>query len=172
MPFIYRLQKILDFRIRKKEEQLIVVQRAQRELSKAEQDIQRNDNEIALTKQNQKQANALMMESYDKYLHHLWEKAKQLEIIRQEKERQLQEEIHKLVELEKAVKVLEKHKEKMKDEYLEEEKKAELKTFSEIAVQRHFQQTRQKIEEELQLNQTELNLIDLSTPEGHNINEY
>lgn len=172
MPFVYRLQKILDFRIRKKEEQLIVVQRAQRELSKAEQDIQRNDNEIALTKQNQKQANALMMESYDKYLHHLWEKAKQLEIIRQEKERQLQEEIHKLVELEKAVKVLEKHKEKMKDEYLEEEKKAELKTFSEIAVQRHFQQTRQKIEEELQLNQTELNLIDLSTPEGHNINEY
>ena len=29
MPFRYRLQKVLDFRIRKKEAQLIVVQKAQ-----------------------------------------------------------------------------------------------------------------------------------------------
>lgn len=164
MPFVYRLQKILDFRIRKKEEQLIAVQRAQRDLAIAEQNIVQNNNEIEATKQNQRQANALMMESYDKYLHHLWEKGKQLELIRQEKEQKLKEEIQKLVELEKAVKVLEKHKEKNREEYLEEEKKAELKRFSEIAVQRHFQQTQQKIQDEekelLQLSQVELNLIE------------
>lgn len=164
MPFVYRLQKILDFRIRKKEEQLIAVQRAQRDLAIAVQNIVQNNNEIELTKQNQRQADALMMESYDKYLHHLWEKGKQLEIVRQEKEEKLKEEIHKLVELEKAVKVLEKHKEKNKEEYLEEEKKAELKQFSEIAVQRHFQQTQQKIQDEekekLQISQTELKLIE------------
>jgi flagellar biosynthesis chaperone FliJ len=168
MPFVYRLQKILDFRIRKKEEQLLVVQNAQRELSIAEQNILQNNAEIELTKQNQKQAAALMMESYDKYLHHLWEKGKKLEEIRQEKERQLQEEIQKLIELEKAVKVLEKHKEHNKEEYLEEEKKAELKTFSEIAIQRHFQHTQQKIEdaqkEQLQLNQAEIELM-----EGNNL---
>lgn len=148
MPFVYRLQKILDFRIRKKEEQLLVVQHAQRELTIAEQNIIQNNNEIELTKQHQRQADSLMMESYDKFLHHLWEKGKQLEIIRQEKERILQQEIFKLVECEKEVKVLEKHKEKKRDEYIEEEKKEELKRFSEIAVQRHFQQTQQKIEDE------------------------
>jgi len=148
MPFVYRLQKILDFRIRKKEEQLLAVQRAQQELTIAQQNIQKNNQEIELIKQNQRQANALMMESYDKYLHHLWEKGKQLEVIKQEKEEKLQEEIHLLVELEKAVKVLEKHKEKHRETYLEEEKALELKTLSEIAVQRHFQQTRQKNEDE------------------------
>ena len=171
MPFVYRLQKILDFRIRKKEEQLLVVQQAQRALEIAEQNIILNENEIELTKQNQRQADSLMMESYDKFLHHLWEKGKQLELVRQEKARILQEEILKLVECEKAVKVLEKHKEKKRDEYIEEEKKEELKRFSEIAVQRHFQQTQQKLEEQFieeeivnQLNPEELNLI--KTMEG------
>lgn len=150
MPFVYRLQKILDFRIRRKEEQLLVVQQAQKNLAIAEQNIVQNNNEIELTKQSQKQADPRMLESFDKYIHHLWEKAKQLEIIRQEKERKLQEEIQILVECEKAVKVLEKHKEKKKDEFIEEEKKAEIKTFSEIAVQRHFQHTQQRNEEELE----------------------
>lgn len=165
MPFVYRLQKILDFRIRKKEEQLLAVQRAQKELEIAEQNIWQNNQEIELTKQNQRKADSLMMESYDKYLHHLWEKGKQLEEIKQEKIRKLQEEIQKLVELEKAVKVLEKHKEKSKEAYLEEEKKAELKTLSEIGVQRHFQHKRQNDEDEEILKQIEL-------MEGENLNGY
>ena len=33
MPFVYRLQKVLDFRIRKKEEQLLNVQKAQQQVS-------------------------------------------------------------------------------------------------------------------------------------------
>jgi flagellar export protein FliJ len=147
MPFVYRLQKILDFRIRKKEEQLIAVQRAQQEVRQAEENISRNNIEINMIKENQRKFDALMMEAYDKYLHYLWEKAKELENIRQEKLRRLQEEVHKLVEAEKAVKVLEKHKEKHKEIYIEEEKQAELKLLSEIAVQRHFRQTKEKFEE-------------------------
>lgn len=153
MPFVYRLQKILDFRIRKKEEQLIVVQKAQSEVFIAEQNIQANNNEIDVIKQNQRSANALMMETYDKYLHHLWEKAKQLEEIRMDKERILQAEKQILIQLEQAVKVLEKHKEKTKEAYLEEEKKVELKNLSEIGVQRFFQQSQQKNEEEEILKQ-------------------
>ena len=148
MPFVYRLQKILDFRIRKKEEQLIAVQRAQNEVNIAEQNIRLNDSEIELTKQNQRKAEALMMEAYDKFLHHLWEKGKRLEEIKMDKVRILQFETQRLIELEKAVKVLEKHKEKSKEVYLEEEKQAELKMLSEIGVQRHFQRSRQKLEEE------------------------
>jgi len=169
MPFVYRLQKILDFRIRKKEEQLLAVQRAQRELMIAEQNIVKNNQEIEVTKDNQRKADALMLEAYDKYLHHLWEKAKQLEEIRIEKVRIVQEEIYKLVELEKAVKVLEKHKEKNKEAYLEEEKQAELKMLSEIAVQRHFQHTRQQNEEDY--DEAEI-LRQIELMEGETHNEY
>lgn len=165
MPFVYRLQKILDFRIRKKEEQLLVVQKAQNELVIAEENIRRNDNEIEITKQNQRQADSLMMEAYDKFLHYLWEKGKQLEAVRQQKLQQLQEEIAKLVECEKEVKVLEKHKEKAKEAYIEEEKKEELKVFSELGVQRHFQSTKLTQEEEELLKQIEL-------MESENLNGY
>lgn len=153
MPFVYRLQKVLDFRIRKKEEQLMVLQKAQQALYEAEADIQRNNTEIEVTKQNQRHADFTMMEAYDNYLHHLWEKAEQLELVRQEKEEIVQQEMQKLVELEQAVKVLEKHKEKSKDAYIAEEKATELKNMSELGVQRYFQQTRESREEQELLEQ-------------------
>ena len=148
MPFVYRLQKILDFRIRKKEAQLLEVQKAQTALYQAEEDIRRNLMEIEGTKQNMRHCDYTMMEAYDKYLHHLWDKGDQLEVVRQEKEAILKQEVMKLVELEQAVKVLEKHKEKNKEEFLKEEKAAELKNYSELGVQRYFQQTQEKISEE------------------------
>ena len=153
MPFVYRLQKVLDFRIRKKEEQLMVLQKAQQALYEAEADIQRNNTEIEATKQNQRHADFTMMEAYDNYLHHLWEKADQLELVRQEKEEIVQQEMQKLVELEQAVKVLEKHKEKSRDAYIAEEKAAELKNMSELGVQRYFQQSRETREEQELLEQ-------------------
>ncbi len=148
MPFVYRLQKILDFRIRKKEAQLLEVQKAQAALFQAEEDIRRNLAEIESTKENMRRCDYTMMEAYDKYLHHLWDKGEQLELVRQEKEAILKQEVLKLVELEQAVKVLEKHKEKNKEEYLKEQKSAELKNYSELGVQRYFQQTQEKISEE------------------------
>ena len=124
MPFRYRLQKVLDFRIRKKEEQLLVVQKAQQAVLIAEENIRKNNEEIEATKINMRQADPMMYEAYDKYLIHLWEKAEQLELIRQEKQAILDQEKEKLVKCEQAVKVLEKHKEKNREAYLEEEKKA------------------------------------------------
>ena len=151
MPFVYRLQKILDFRIRKKEEQLLVVQKAQQEVFLAEEKIRQNEAEIQQTIQNKKTADYRMMEYYDNYLHHLWDKADALELERQRLQRILDEEKMKLVKLEQAVKVLEKHKEKQREAYLEEEKAQELRQFSEIGVQRFFIQAREKEEEELEL---------------------
>jgi len=148
MPFVYRLQKILDFRIRKKEEQLLVVQKAQQEVYMAEQRIRENEAEIQQTIENRKTADYKMMEYFDKYLHHLWDKADALEAERQRLQAILDEEKIKLVKLEQAVKVLEKHKEKQKEAYLEEEKALELKQFSEIGVQRFFLQNRELEEEE------------------------
>ncbi len=148
MPFRYRLQKVLEFRIRKKEEQLLVVQKAQQAVFIAEENIRKNNEEIEATKQNMRQANPMMYETYDNYLIHLWDKAKELEQIRVEAQRRLDIEKEKLVKLEQGVKVLEKHKEKNKEAYIAEEKAAELKTFSELGVTRFYRQNLEKIEEE------------------------
>ena len=163
MPFRYRLQKILDFRIRKKEEQLQVVQKAQQAVFEAEENIRKNNEEIRVTQINMRQANPMMYETYDKYLIHLWEKAEQLEQIRQEAQRRLDIEKQKLIKLEQGVKVLEKHKEKNREAYIAEEKAAELKQFSELGVTRFFAQSKEKQEEEekevlRQLAQLEENL--------------
>ena len=148
MPFRYRLQKVLDFRIRKKEEQLMVVQKAQQEVFIAEENIRKNNEEIRQTQINMRQADPMMYETYDNYLIFLWDKAEKLEQIRAEAQEVLDMEKAKLVKLEQAVKVLEKHKEKNREAYLEEEKKAELKQFSELGVQRFFNQSKERQEEE------------------------
>ena len=161
MPFRYRLQKVLDFRIKKKEAQLLVVQKAQQAVFEVEERIRQNEAEIQQTIQNKKTADFKMMEYYDNYLHHLWDKADVLEQERQHLQAILDEETAKLVKCEQEVKVVEKHKEKQHDAYLEEEKAQELKLFSEIGVQRFFIHTRETeeekaLEEELKRIEAEL----------------
>lgn len=146
MPFRYRLQKVLDFRIRKKEEQLLVVQKAQQAVYIAEENIRKNEQEIRNTKLGMRKADPMMYESYDKYLTHLWERDEELQQILTEKKQILEFEKQKLVKLEQAVKVLEKHKERNKEIYIEEEKKAELKQYSELGVVRYFRQTQENKE--------------------------
>lgn len=148
MPFKYRLQKVLDFRIRKKEEQLLVVQKAQQAVYEAEENIRKNDKEIETTKRGMMQADPMMFESYDKYLEHLWERAEELKHILIDAQEVLAIEQQKLVKLEQAVKVLEKHKERHKELYLEEEKAAELKQYSELGVVRFYRQNKEKLEVE------------------------
>ena len=115
MPFVYRLQKVLDFRIRKKEEQLLNVKKAQQQVYIAEENIRKNEAEIRQTIQNKRTADFRMMEYYDNYLHHLWDKADALEQERKRVQAILDQEKQKSVKLEKAVKVVEKHKEKQKE---------------------------------------------------------
>lgn len=139
----------MDFRINQKEEQRIKVQKAQQAVYKAEDDIKKNQQDIVDTKEGMRRCDPMMYEAYDNYLQHLWEKAEQLEAIRQELQKKLDEELQKLVKCEQAVKVLEKHKEKNKDIYLQEEKAAELKQFSELGVTRFYKQNLERAEEEL-----------------------
>lgn len=149
MPFRYRLQKVLDFRINQKEEQRMRVQKAQQAVYKAQQDIDNNNQLIVETKQGMRAADPSMYDYYDKYLKHLWQEAERLEQVRQELQRLLDIELQKLVKCEQNVKVLEKHKEKNKEFYLEEEKKEELKQFSELGVTRFFRKKQeQQIEQQ------------------------
>ena len=148
MPFKYRLQKMVEFRIRKKEEQLQAVIKAQNEVRRIEGLIEQNNQAIIQTRKDMRTADPMMYETYDKYLIHLWDKARQLEEIRVQAQQKLDEEIAILAKLEQGVKVLEKHKEKNKELWLEEEKKAELKLYSEQGVVRFFRQKQEKLEEE------------------------
>ena len=93
MPFKYRLQKVLDFRIRKKEEQLLVVQKAQQAVYLAEDNIRKNNEEIINTKNGLRHADPMMLEAYDKYLNHLWQKAEELEQIRIQAQEELKNSI-------------------------------------------------------------------------------
>lgn len=124
------------------------VQKAQQAVFQAEQDIKKNNQDILDTKEGMRAADPMMYEAYDKFLKHLWEKAEQLEAVRVDLQKKLDIEVQKLVKCEQAVKVLEKHKEKNKDIYMQEEKAAELKQFSELGVTRFFKQNQERAEEE------------------------
>ena len=87
-----------------------------------------------------------MYDGFDKFLKHLYEIGEQLEIEKQEAEKKLQDEMEILKEKEQKVNVLEKHKEHKKEEYLYEEKMAELKMLNEIGSQKHF--TRKQAQKE------------------------
>ena len=153
MPFRYRLESILKLRIRKKEAQLVEVLKAQQAVIEAEERIRQNQEEIEQTIQNKKTADFRMMEYYDNFLHHLWDKADVLEQERLRLQNILDEEKAKLIKCEQEVKVLEKHKENQKEAYLEEEKNIELKQFSEIGVQRFFIHSKETAEEQEILEQ-------------------
>ncbi len=148
MPFSYRLQKILEIRIRKKEQQLQAVINAQKEVDRIELLIIKNLEQIDnLTKQMRK-ADPMMYERYDKFIKHLWEEDKKLKQQKQEAVEALNHEKELLRLREQEVNVLEKHKEHQKDSYIQEQKALELKELNEIGSQKFFIRNREKKEDE------------------------
>lgn len=155
MPFRYRLQKVLDFRMRKKEEQQQVVQKAKEEVDRRQAIVEQNRQEIqGVIHTMHTTTDFRMMDAYDKYLKHLYEKEVQLIEDVKEAQRELQEQERILIEREKEVKVLEKHKEMNREAWIAEEKAIENKQMSEIAVQKYFERQR-KEREERELEQDE-----------------
>ena len=148
MPFSYRLQKILEIRIRKKEEQLQAVINAQKEVDRIELLIIKNLQQIDdLTKQ-MKKADPMMFEQYDKYIKHLWEEDKKLQQQKLEALEALNHEKELLKLREQEVNVLEKHKEHQKENYIQEQKALELKELNEIGSQKFFIRNKEKKEDE------------------------
>ena len=155
MPFRYRLQKFLEIRIKEKEEQIKVVQKAQMAVIEVENKIRENNQNIINTRADMKKSDPRMYDGFDKFLKHLYEIGEQLEIEKQEKEKILAHEIEVLQEKEQKVNVLEKHKEHKKEEFLYEEKMAELKVLNEIGSQKHFARKQEQIQEEEMNNHDE-----------------
>lgn len=151
MPFNYRLQKFLEIRIRKKEEQLEVVQKCQKEVMRIEGLIAQNNKNIQDTRINMRKSDPRMYDGFDKFLKHLYEEGEKLEQQKLEAIKVLRREEEILMQREREVDVLEKHKEHKKEEFLYEEKMRELKTLNEIGSQKHFMRKReQEYEQELE----------------------
>ncbi len=148
MPFRYRLQKILEIRIRKKDEQLQVVIKAQEEVNRIEYLIIENRDQIETLTKQMRSADPMMYEQFDKYIKHLWEEDEKL----QEEKRQAIENLNKEKEIlkikEQEVNVLEKHKEHQKEDYIKEQKALELKELNEIGSQKFFIRNREKQQEQ------------------------
>jgi len=150
MPFVYRLQKILNYRIQKKDEQIQIVKEAEREVARIQAEIDNHRNTILTLRQNMRLAPHTMMESYDVYIKYIDTLIEQLEEEKRIAIMRLEEEREKLVELEKGVKVLEKHKEKAYEQYRDEQNKAEMKMLDEVAGLKHYAKTQARIAEELE----------------------
>lgn len=148
MPFRYKLQKILEIRIRKKEEQLQVVIKAQEEVRRIELLILENLEQIQKLTREMRTADPMMYEQYDKFIKHLWEEDKKLQIQKQEAIEALEKEKEILRIKEQEVNVLEKHKEHQKEDYIKEEKARELKELNEIGSQKFFIKNREIREEQ------------------------
>ena len=110
-------------------------------------EIKEKFREIASVQADMKLAEPIMLQTYDNFIKHLYKQVEELEIKKEEAIKKLEEEKEKLTECEKNVKVLEKHKEKKKEEYLKEEKERELKQMNETASIKHFRMQREQQEE-------------------------
>ncbi len=148
MPFRYRMQKILEIRIRKKDEQLQAVIRAQEEVNRIELLIIKNMEQIKEVTSQMRSADPMMYEHYDNFIKHLWEEDEKLNNQKQEAIEALEKEKELLKLREQEVNVLEKHKEHQREEYIKEQKALEMKELNEIGSQKFFIRNREKLEEQ------------------------
>ena len=152
MPFRYRMQKILEIRIRKKELQLQAVIKAQEEVDRIELLIIKNLEQIKDLTLQMRTADPMMYEQYDMFIKHLWKEDEKLKNQKQEAVIALEKEKDLLRIREQEVNVLEKHKEHKREDYLQEEKARELRELNEIGSQKFFIRSRDQ-KEELELEE-------------------
>ena len=88
MPFRYNLQKILNFRITKRDEQIEVVKRAQMEVNRIQEEINQKYKELSQLQADMRQAQPIMYDSYDKFIKHTY-------LLIEDLERQKEEAIRK-----------------------------------------------------------------------------
>lgn len=146
--FVYRLKKVFELRERKKKEQEQRVVDAKKKVSDVERAIEEKKNEIRLIRQNMLTSHHTMMAAHDEYLHYM---NAELDVLYQDLEIAKQElayEMELLIKAQAELEALVKHKEKAYEEWLEEEKKREMKQLDEVAGQRYFRAQLEKLEEE------------------------
>jgi flagellar FliJ protein len=149
MPFRYRLQKIYELRERRLEEQKEAVVQAQERVREAEAVVQKIKNDIRLLQQNMLSAPHTLMQAHDDYIHNQYYQLDVAYVNLKAAQDDLEYEKQMLIKAQSDLEALAKHKEKCYEEYLEEEKKREMKMLDEVAGQRYFRQQAERLEEEM-----------------------
>ena len=155
--FIYRLQKVFELRERKKKEQEQRVVDAQKRVREVETAIEEKNNEIRMVRKNMMSSPHTLMAAHDEFIYLLYGDLEQLDADLAQAKEQLEYERQLLIKAQADLEALVKHKEKAREEWLEEEKKREMKMLDEVAGQRYF---RAKLQEELENAEYELNYGD------------
>lgn len=146
--FVYRLQKVYELRERKKKEQEQRVIDAQNAVRQAEIRIEEKKNEIRSVRKSMLTSPHTLMAMHDEFLHHLDGELENLHQDLDYFQGKLSYEKTLLLKAQAELEALSKHKEKAREEWLEEEKKREMKILDEIAGQRYFRAKAQEQEEE------------------------
>ncbi|MEI8377881.1 MAG: hypothetical protein WCF95_05000 [bacterium] len=105
-------------------------------------------------------ADAMMLQHFDNFLQNLYERDNALKNQKKAAIRFWQEQMAILKELEKDVKVLEKHKEKKLEEYKEEQKQIELRQLNEVGSLRHFARSSEEAKEEAEEEAAEIEKLE------------
>jgi flagellar protein FliJ len=149
--FVYRLKKVYELRERKKKEQEQRVIDAQNRLREIQQEIEAKREEIRTQRHDMMTAHHTMMTFYDNYLYQL---NKDLEILYQKLEQakeRVDYEKKLLLKAQADMEALIKHREMAMEEWVEEEKRIEMRMLDEVAGQRYFR-NQQAMNEEIALD--------------------
>ncbi|MFM7469102.1 MAG: hypothetical protein ACKO37_06350 [Vampirovibrionales bacterium] len=138
--FVWRLLKVYEMYERRKAAQEQRVQEAEERYRQAEQAVEQQKQLIIQLKLEQKTAHYLYFETYDRYLKVAHTELLSLEEQKQVRLKEIEEEQAKLREIQQDIDALEKHREKSKEAWVEEEKAIEMKQLDEIGAQRYFRQ--------------------------------
>jgi flagellar export protein FliJ len=138
--FVYRLQKVFELRERKKKQQEQRVLEAQAALKAAELALEQHYQKAAELALFMKTAPTSMYQGYDNYKEVEKQQEDQLKLNIRMATDHLTHQKQLLIKAQADVEALVKHKEKAKEEWLEEEKYREMKQLDEVGGQRYFRQ--------------------------------
>ncbi|MFN9691438.1 MAG: flagellar export protein FliJ [Vampirovibrionales bacterium] len=153
MPFRYRLQNIYNLRERKKKEQEQVVNEAQNAVRKVQVRLDAKVAEREDIRHQRKTINPMMLDNIDKLLVRYAEQILEIKTELDEANRILKEEEEKLTLCRQELEALEKHRDRAREEWLEEEEQAEMKMLDEVASQRYFRQMVESAQEAIELGE-------------------
>lgn len=148
--FVYRLQKIYELRERRVKEQEQKLIEARRAVQEKQSEIDAKKQEMKLVKENMLQASYLLMGDHDRYLFKSNQDLEQLNRELEQRKQRQREEAELLQQYQADLEALEKHKEKAKEEWQNEQKQKEIKQLDEVATQRFFRQGQINEEEALE----------------------
>jgi len=148
--FVYRLQKVFELRERKKKEHEQRVVDAQKRVREVEIAIEEKQNEIRMVHKNMLASPHTMMAAHDQFIHHLNAQLEQLLADLIQAKEALEYERQLLLKAQADLEALVKHQEKAREEWLEDEKRREMKMLDEVAGQRYFRAKLQAEEELLE----------------------